>query len=100
MLCLTLPLPQELISLVSDAIIMNGWVDQQSMHKQVIVELKKEIGLYEHNLYWGFPGHERLDSYFISNKRYWRYISSDRKADGTVLARPTIDDVLKSQNSK
>jgi hypothetical protein len=92
-----LPLPQDLIQVVTDHQLIRGCNDQQSIHKRLMGELIHSVHAWDTRTYnLVYPGHARLNKFrtMITRERrfYWDWISLDLVHPS--MPRATIDQQL------
>jgi hypothetical protein len=95
---LPLPLPHDLISLVTDHILMKGWMIHQSIHQRTINKIRllvEEWPIEEEDDHLRYPSHARLhrDISFIWRDPNWCYASAEPGSD-LRHPWPSIDQML------
>jgi hypothetical protein len=99
----TLPIPLELIKIISDHIFIKAWNNHQTIHMWLI-ELRSTVDLWpiEHHWMHSFPNHIRLHRYEVERRwknSYWCYMSRDLSTSHDI-PRPSIDQELNELREK
>jgi hypothetical protein len=92
-----LPLPHDLISLVSDHILMKGWNDRKSIAEKVLLEYITSIQPWPVKSRLPHPGYERPYKWTPIgwDRPFWSY--SSRSTIDFLKPRPRIDEMIKVQ---
>jgi hypothetical protein len=88
-----LPLPLELISIVSDHQIAKGWLMQQSIHKATMKDYIMLVQSWPTKGDERYPNHARLHPIPKIDPPFW-YYSSYLVTNTGAIPRPSIDELL------